>query len=80
MISYDTPNVVNWKAQYIQQKGLGGSMYWESSGDKPGNESLIATLVNKVGGTAVLDQSQNLLSYLASIYNNLKGRVLFLLT
>ncbi|KEY83753.1 chitinase [Aspergillus fumigatus] len=73
MISYDTPNVVSWKGQYIQQKGLGGGMYWESSGDKPGNESLIATLVNKVGGTAVLDQSQNLLSYPASIYDNLKA-------
>ncbi|KAL1968371.1 hypothetical protein VTN77DRAFT_1900 [Rasamsonia byssochlamydoides] len=73
MISYDTPNVVSWKGEYIMQKGLGGGMYWESSGDKSGNESLIATLVNRVGGTAVLDQSLNLLSYPASIYDNLRA-------
>ncbi|KAL1984170.1 hypothetical protein VTN96DRAFT_9391 [Rasamsonia emersonii] len=73
MISYDTPNVVAWKGDYIQQKGIGGGMYWESSGDKSGNESLIATLVNRVGGTAVLDQSPNLLSYPASIYDNLRA-------
>lgn len=48
MISYDTPNVVNWKGDYIQQKGIGGGMYWESSGDKSGNESLIATVCNSI--------------------------------
>ena len=44
MISYDTPNVVRWKGKYILGKGLGGGMFWESSGDKSGKESLITTV------------------------------------
>ncbi|KAL1991416.1 hypothetical protein VTN49DRAFT_5408 [Thermomyces lanuginosus] len=73
MISYDTPNIVRWKGQYILRKGLGGGMYWETSGDKSGNESLIGTLVNELGGSRVLDQSQNLLNYPASKFDNLRA-------
>lgn len=44
MISYDTPAIVQKKAAYIQEKGLGGGMYWESSSDKVGAESLVETV------------------------------------
>ena len=29
LISYDTPNIVAAKAQYVLEEGLAGAMYWE---------------------------------------------------
>jgi chitinase len=42
LISYDTPRSIDQKVYYIVSKGLGGVMWWETSGNKPGNSSLIA--------------------------------------
>jgi chitinase len=44
MISYDTKGIAARKAQYIKESGLGGAMFWETSGDKPGNDSLIGSV------------------------------------
>ena len=42
-ISYDDPESMKVKADYIKAKGLGGAMAWELSGDR--NQELIDTLV-----------------------------------
>ncbi|KAI1123275.1 endochitinase [Nemania abortiva] len=75
LISYDNVDMVKRKVTYIQSKGLGGSMFWEASGDRTDGGSLIAAAFNAQGGSGSLDQSQNLLSYPNSMYDNIKNNV-----
>ncbi|MEN5210268.1 glycoside hydrolase family 18 protein [Stenotrophomonas terrae] len=42
MISYDDPQSLRIKAEYVKQQGLGGIMYWEQRGDY--NEQLLDVL------------------------------------
>jgi chitinase len=41
LVSYDTVQSARNKALYVLKQGLGGAMWWESSGDKSGNQSLV---------------------------------------
>ncbi|KFZ10555.1 hypothetical protein V502_08064 [Pseudogymnoascus sp. VKM F-4520 (FW-2644)] len=70
LISYDTPVEISTKSEYVKSKGLGGAMFWETSSDFKGSGSLISTAASKLGS---LEQSQNLLDYPASVYDNLKA-------
>ena len=44
MVSYDTIELAKRKVEFIKKEKLGGAMWWESSGDKKGEESLIGTV------------------------------------
>ncbi|KFY19904.1 hypothetical protein V493_07801 [Pseudogymnoascus sp. VKM F-4281 (FW-2241)] len=68
LISFDTVEDAKTKAEYVKSKGLGGAMYWETSADRAGEQSLIGTFAGSFGE---LDKSENLLSYPKSKYANL---------
>ncbi|TVY18266.1 Chitinase 1 [Lachnellula arida] len=68
LISYDDPAQALIKASYIKSQRLGGAMYWETSADKNGTESLISTIAGSFGA---LEQVENCLSYPGSQYANM---------
>ncbi|KAJ6782844.1 hypothetical protein PWT90_02843 [Aphanocladium album] len=70
LITYDNKESANLKAQYLMKKGLGGAVFWDASGDKPGNGSLISTLARSIWP---LESSQNMLEYPKSEYANIRA-------
>ncbi|KAL1840775.1 hypothetical protein VTJ49DRAFT_7730 [Mycothermus thermophilus] len=73
MVSYDTVDMARRKAEYIRQCGLGGGMWWESSADKEGPESLIGNVVDVLGGRHALEWRENCLEYPFTKYDNLRN-------
>jgi len=74
MISYDTVSMAVKKAAWIQQQGLGGAMWWETSGDKNGSDSIIANVALALGGQngSRLAKRSNNLNYPDSKYDNIR--------
>lgn len=50
MVTYDTLTSTSAKVNYIKQRKLGGAMWWESSGDRTDERSIIDS-VSFVAGT-----------------------------
>uniref|UniRef100_L2G5I6 chitinase n=1 Tax=Colletotrichum fructicola (strain Nara gc5) TaxID=1213859 RepID=L2G5I6_COLFN len=73
MISYDNQHLARKKGDYIRGWGLGGGMWWESSADKPGHESLIGTVVHAFGGPHSLQRRDNCITYPETKYENLRN-------
>ncbi|KAI8080494.1 chitinase [Thamnidium elegans] len=74
-ISYDSPQVIAAKCDYIRQRQLGGAMFWELSADqKPDHPR---NLVNAVydGFGRRLDQTPNHLDYPVSEFDNIKRQM-----
>lgn len=73
VVSYDTKEAVRLKADFILERGLGGGMWWESSGDRAvGEGSLIEGFVEGVGGRERLEGMRNCLEYPESRFENLR--------
>jgi len=72
LVSYDTVEMARQKAIFIKEKGLGGAMWWESSGDKEGCDSLIGTIVADLEKGHGLRREHNCLTYPSSKYDNLR--------
>ncbi|KAF2723459.1 glycoside hydrolase family 18 protein [Polychaeton citri CBS 116435] len=76
MVSYDTPRVAAQKVDYIKHTGLGGGMWWESSGDHACDQehSLIRVVVDGLGGFEGkhMEKTNNCLEYPESKYDNLR--------
>ena len=69
LVTYDTVKSTEVKMEWVKDNGLAGAMFWEASGDKTGTDSL----VGKVSDILPLDQTQNLLEYPTSIYDNIRS-------
>lgn len=77
MVTYDTPQVAKEKTDYIMNSGLGGAMWWESSSDKAGSESLIGIVVDKFSTSEKsggLQKKENCLEYPQTPYDNLRDQ------
>ncbi|EJF63958.1 hypothetical protein DICSQDRAFT_134540 [Dichomitus squalens LYAD-421 SS1] len=72
LVSYDTPHIATLKAQYVQSKGLAGSMFWDLSTDKTGSDSLVGTTAGVYGS---LDQTQNHIDYPNSKWDNIRNNM-----
>ena len=73
-VTYDTPALAIQKVQYINTKGMRGTMFWEMSGDadeKTGGKerSLVLTCAKYLGN---LDNSINHISYPFSKWDNVR--------
>ncbi|KAK2747144.1 hypothetical protein FQN57_002401 [Myotisia sp. PD_48] len=72
MVSYDTLSNAKLKANYVVSKGMGGSMWWDSTGDVAGPTSRV-TAVYDIFNAQGLEQRENELNYPDSVYDNLRA-------
>ena len=73
MVSYDTVPMARRKADFIKHRRLGGGMWWESSADKSGSESLIGNVIGVFGGPRALRWEENCITYPTTKYDNLRN-------
>jgi chitinase len=69
IVSFDDDKSARMKANYILDRGLGGAVFWEASGDKTGDKSLVRLVANDMGE---LESSNNYLDFPQSQYDNIR--------
>ncbi|KAF2641618.1 glycoside hydrolase family 18, chitinase [Massarina eburnea CBS 473.64] len=75
LVTYDNLDMAMRKAEYIKNNGLGGAMWWELSGDRQDQGSIVTGVSNALGGFdgSRLERKSNWISYPDSQYDNLKN-------
>ncbi|KAK5652866.1 hypothetical protein OQA88_9532 [Cercophora sp. LCS_1] len=69
-VSFDTVEMVQRKVEWLKGRGLAGSMFWEASGDRTGDGSLIGASWRGLGP---VDGSANQLEFPESRFDNLRA-------
>ncbi|KAI8990271.1 chitinase [Pilobolus umbonatus] len=74
-ITYDTPQIISAKCNYIKGRQLGGAMFWELSADAHAHNP--RNLINAAydGFNGVIDQVPNHLEYPSSEYDNVRSKM-----
>ncbi|KIJ60771.1 carbohydrate-binding module family 5 protein [Hydnomerulius pinastri MD-312] len=72
LVSYDTPNVVRTKADYVMSNSMAGCMFWDLSSDKAGSDSLVRTAANVLGD---MDRTLNHIWYPDSKWDNIRNNM-----
>ncbi|KAJ4365829.1 Chitinase 4 [Neocucurbitaria cava] len=75
LVSYDTVSMAMRKVDYIKQNNLGGAMWWEVSGDRTDDKSIISNVVKGLGGSdgSGIESVSNWLEYPDSDFDNIKN-------
>lgn len=78
LVSYDTPDIVTLKAQYINAKALGGSMFWDVRvieilfHKTLSDVSCIQLSTDKTGADSLVGTVANVLGQLDQTQNHIK--------
>ncbi|KAL2199345.1 glycoside hydrolase family 18 protein [Corynascus similis CBS 632.67] len=72
LVSYDNLASADAKTAYLVDKGLGGAVFWEASGDREGEGSLVGAVASAMER---LEEAENCLSYPTSRYENIRNGV-----
>lgn len=74
LVSYDAAPSVERKVRWLMERGLGGVMWWEASGDRVGEGSLVGKAWRQMGGVGVgVERRENVLGFGGSKYANLRA-------
>lgn len=73
MVSYDTVQMAVNKVEYIRDHRLGGAMWWESSADKPGHESIIGNVSDALNRHGPAESSTNRNFSLSKVAHHMCG-------
>ncbi|KAJ4389594.1 Chitinase 4 [Gnomoniopsis smithogilvyi] len=71
-ISYENKKSASKKVNFVAVLELGGMMYWDASGDRVGNESIVKHVAKEFDLFGQLERSENNLVYPGSKYANIR--------